>query len=369
MSSTPPMTRRELRAAERAAEAAAAPPPIFPATPIAPEPSAEPQPEAAPTTGPTPTTGSSYVVPVVAETAPTPSYVPPAAAEPVPASPNPVAAPAPQASAPADNLFTYPEARVTAPVIDLGAKDADDVVETSKSRTAKTPKAARVAKEPKAAKEPKSAAKKKPEADDKGVNLLALISIVAGVVSGAFAFVPTLSFAALPIGGVALLTAIIAILLPGYKKLISVIAILLALAGGGYSAYAQFGDAILSPEVATSSVTYSVTGDGVSGPIMYTYFYMSGPASTDSDLPEKLPWTTTIPVTPVSEMRPVRPSDSDGVEQPIFELIAMPRSEGEFTCKITVDGVVVAENTSSGSEELRCTNNPDALPIPDETTP
>lgn len=348
MSSTPPMTRRELRAAERAAEAAAAPPPIFPASPIVPERAVEPQQEAAPTTGPTPTTGSSYVVPVVAETEPTPSYVPPTAVEPVPASPNPVAAPAPQASVPADDLFTYPEARATAPVIDLGAKDADDAVETSKSRTAK------------AAKEPKAAAKKKPEPEDKGVNLLALISIVAGVVSGAFAFVPTLSFAALPIGGVALLTAIIAILLPGYKKVISVIAILLALAGGGYSAYAQFGDTIFSPEVATSSVKYEVTGDGVAGPVMYSYSYTSGPISADSDLPDELPWVKTVPV---------RPSDADVVEKPVFELTTMPSSEGDFTCKITVDGVVVAENTSSGTEELRCTNNPDVLPLLEETTP
>jgi hypothetical protein len=115
---------------------------------------------------------------------------------------------------------------------------------------------------------------KRAQADDKGINLLALIGIVTAVTSGAFAFVPMFTFMALPIAGLAFLFAFVALLLRGYRKAISVIALVLAVASGGYNAYVEYGEmvwAIVSAELGTvmglgseqSNVAFSIAPSAI----------------------------------------------------------------------------------------------------------
>jgi hypothetical protein len=151
-----------------------------------------------------------------------------------------------------DELFQYPAERAApAPIINLAPIAEEYEEEENPPRGRKKQKRKQSSEFA-----PVVQAKKKSEPEDKGFNLLALISIVAGIVSIVFAFIPTMSFAALPIGGVALLTAIIALLTPGYKKVFSIIAIITALAGAGYNAYIQYGDLIFG--AATSAAAISI---------------------------------------------------------------------------------------------------------------
>ncbi|WP_258174923.1 MmpS family transport accessory protein [Actinopolyspora mortivallis] len=86
-------------------------------------------------------------------------------------------------------------------------------------------------------------------------------------------------------------------------------------------------------------VIYEVTGSGTAGSVTYG---KGGQTSQDTDA--ELPWSQ-------------RAEASEGVE--FYSLTAQNGQEGgEITCKITVDGEVLAENTSNGPNALvSCNGN------------
>ncbi len=109
----------------------------------------------------------------------------------------------------------------------------------------------------------------------KNVSLLTVISLLAGVASGAFSFVPQLTIAALPLGGLAVIMAVIALILPGYRRLLPAAALLVSLVATGYTGYHQFlapPPAPVAHVAAPISYTVQVTGDAAQATkIVLTY--------------------------------------------------------------------------------------------------
>ncbi len=109
----------------------------------------------------------------------------------------------------------------------------------------------------------------------KNVSLLTVISLLAGVASGAFSFVPQLTVAALPLGGLAVIMAVIALILPGYRRLLPAAALLVSLVATGYTGYNQFlapPPAPVAHVAAPVSYTVQVTGDAAQATkIVLTY--------------------------------------------------------------------------------------------------
>lgn len=90
-----------------------------------------------------------------------------------------------------------------------------------------------------------------------------------------------------------------------------------------------------------STIVYEVTGDG--GPATVSYMTAEGGnASQQQDTAAALPWSTTVTV-----------PEAGSYDYQGFTLVAMAAGDATtITCRITVDGEVVAEQTSTGAYSI-----------------
>ena len=100
--------------------------------------------------------------------------------------------------------------------------------------------------------------------------------------------------------------------------------------------------------------------------INYSYDYGVTGASYEGAGVEPAPWSQTLPVLSASDLMSeslpgLKAGEGSAPDAaPTFTLTADPAGEGNFSCTITVDGVIVAEGTSSGGETLTCTTATEA---------
>lgn len=190
----------------------------------------------------------------------------------------------------------------------------------------------------------------KPPAETKGVNLWAVFAILAAATSAAGLFVQPLALTAPYLGYGAVAIAVIAVLLPGFKRLQSVIALVLALAAGGYQGYVNFiatpdadttpaPAAVVPEEDKTSTLTFTLTGAGEAD---VTYSIVNrGVPSQDAPGRVSAPWTLEVPVAP----------ETDGVSS--FTLNVAP-TDVPLTCTIALDGVELTRAESTAGVPLIC---------------
>lgn len=130
----------------------------------------------------------------------------------------------------------------------------------------------------------------------KGVNLFAAISMTAVLVSVVMMFTPQLSFVAAYASYVAVPLALIAIVLPGFKRLQSIVAVVLAIAIGGWNAYNEF---IVPEQPADAVIDETGEGAGPLTPGVYTFL-------VDGEGAGSVVWTVEGPVDELEAEMPDR---------------------------------------------------------------
>ena len=132
----------------------------------------------------------------------------------------------------------------------------------------------------------------------KGVNLWAAISMTAVVASAALMFTPPVADFAPYISYLAVPLAIVAILLPGFKRLQSIVAIVLALGLGGYNGYTQFLAAPAESTTRTAPpelVRVTASGEGTAA---VSWVAVDSGTTLNNALPDAaLPFTNAFPIT------------------------------------------------------------------------
>lgn len=207
---------------------------------------------------------------------------------------------------------------------------------------------------------------------DKGVNLWAAISITATLASAVLTYLPPTAFIAPFIAFAAVPLAAIAIFLPGFKKIQSIVALVIALGFGGYNAYTMF---IAPPaEDNASEVAPTLTGIDVdvegAGEASVTWLLEEESGSTieESNDAAALPFSLALPV-----------SDLDLASL----TVTVTSSDGSpVSCALSVNGQALIETVApeagtpavctyrgSGLDEVPASDEPQETPASTEPTP
>ncbi|GAA4164529.1 hypothetical protein GCM10022286_26380 [Gryllotalpicola daejeonensis] len=186
---------------------------------------------------------------------------------------------------------------------------------------------------------------------------LGVAALVLGIIAFVLAWIPFASYVAIGLGGVGLLLGILALVLRGHRGGIAVagtivagIALLAAILmtvvyAAIFSAAQSVGHDLDKKANKQVTVVFQVTGTSTDATVTYSSASGSGMSQATG---QKLPFSKTI-------------TEKQGLI-PVYSLTATNGTTGaDIACKITVDGKVVAQQTSSGQfATVDCTATPDA---------
>jgi hypothetical protein len=186
---------------------------------------------------------------------------------------------------------------------------------------------------------------------------LGIAALVLGIVGFILAWIPFASYAAIGLGGIGLVLGILALVLRNHRGGIAIagtivagVALLAAILMTVLYAAIFFAAKSVSDDIhhtANKQVTvvFEVAGDSTDATV--TYSSASGPGMSQAT-GQKLPFSKTI-------------TEKQGLI-PVYSVTGSNGMTGsDISCKITVDGKVVAEQTSTGQfASVDCTATPDA---------
>jgi hypothetical protein len=174
--------------------------------------------------------------------------------------------------------------------------------------------------------------------DSKGVNLLAAIGIVCAVVAAGLSFVPDVQVVVFPIAAAAAVLSGLSFLPRGFGRLQSIIAIVLALAAGGYTGYTTFSPApvVAVPAAvavpASPEVHFEASSDGVTLKSVTFAGVSSGAV-----------FNTTLENQVGKFLKSVKLKAADKVDPTAFAMSVTAGTGSVFvSCQITLDGVIIA---------------------------
>ncbi|MCS5496861.1 MmpS family transport accessory protein [Cnuibacter physcomitrellae] len=197
-------------------------------------------------------------------------------------------------------------------------------------------------------------------------NGLGLASLIIGGLSLLFAFVPFANYASGFFAFVGIILGIIGLVLKGRAKLlaiigtaVSVIALILSIVlavvytAGFAASVSNTYEEIQASQSAEADVNvpvvYEVTGDVPGGANITYSTYTNGSSGTQSSNGAPLPFTQEFTV-----------KAGDAFDYKSFYLsVSTGADPGTVTCRITVDGEVVSENTATGSFALATCSSSD----------
>ncbi|WP_085369508.1 MmpS family transport accessory protein [Leifsonia sp. NCR5] len=189
-----------------------------------------------------------------------------------------------------------------------------------------------------------------PETTGKRGNGLGVASLIVGILALIGAFIPILNYGAWFLGLVGLVLGIVGLVLKGRTKgtaiagtIISAVSILLSIilsiayTVGFAAAVKTEMDKSSAAAAAPVTVTYEVNGDSTDASITYATL-SDGKSGVEQATAQTLPWSKELTVT--------KGGDFD------FKSFTLTGSNGQtggdISCKITVDGKVVSNQTSTG---------------------
>jgi len=184
---------------------------------------------------------------------------------------------------------------------------------------------------------------------------LGIAALVLGIAGFVFAWIPFASYVAIGLAGIGVILGILALVLRGRRTglgiaglIISAVALIAAimmtvLYAAIFFAAKTASDDITKTENKQVTVVYQVTGNSTDATVSYTSTSASG---TSESTGVKLPFSKTV-------------TEKQGLI-PLYTLTATNGTTGtDVSCSITVDGKVVAHETSSGQfATVDCTATP-----------
>lgn len=197
-----------------------------------------------------------------------------------------------------------------------------------------------------------------------------LIALILGVLALILAFVPYASYGAWLLGIAAVVVGILAIVRPGSRKPLGIVAIVLgalavlmslimsivytvlfalAAAGGATpSGYASQSDgAPVGGSGTTHRVVYSVTGSGRASAIAY-YSVVGGQSGQSTLQDQRLPWSKEVTVR----------GDLTSASS-VLTVVGQRAGSGAISCTITLDGKTVSSQSADGaSATAQCIYRP-----------
>jgi hypothetical protein len=186
---------------------------------------------------------------------------------------------------------------------------------------------------------------------------LGIAALVLGIAGFVLAWIPFASYAAIGLGGIGLLLGILALAMRNHRggiaiagTIVSGVALLAAILMTVLYAAIFFAAKSVSDDIHATAekkvtVVFEVAGDSTDATVSYSSASGSGMSSATG---QKLPFSKTV-------------TEKQGLI-PVYSVTGTNGLTGsDISCKITVDGKVVAEQTSTGQfASVDCTAMPDA---------